>query len=366
MKKMYLVLGVLLVHTCSFSQSDNKDILAKFSLADIQQALVPQNQWKPFPQTPEEWAAKVPDSVIKTILLQAEKIKDIPFTSIPASVTLEYVRNGNRANFENLSFDKRNRLFTLTLAESMENKNRFTDAIINGVWNICEETYWGVTAHIGNQKRGAGLPDVTDPTVDLFGAETAAVLALTDYFTGAKLDKASPLIRERISLEVNRKILNSFENEVKRYGFFGNGRKNVKVNNWDPWITSNCMTTFLLLEKNEQRRASLLKHSMDLLDLYINGLGSDGATDEGPSYWFAAGLALFDGLNVMADATRNSISVFDHPIIKKLGSYIYKTHIDGKYFVNVADATPTIQADGIAIYRFGKAVQDKDMQGFGA
>lgn len=359
-------MGVLLIHSYLFSQSENKDILAKFSIADIQQVLVPQNQWKPFPQTPAEWAAKVPDSLIHNIITQAEKIKDIPFSSIPASITLEYVRNGNRANFEKLSFDKRNRLFTLSLAESMENKGRFTDAIINGIWNICEETYWGVTAHIGNQKRGPGLPDVTDPTVDLFGAETATVLALTDYFTGAKLDKVSPLIRERISLEVNRKILNSFENEVKRYGFFGNGRKNVKVNNWDPWITSNCMTTFLLLEKNEQRRASLLKHSMDLLDLYINGLGSDGATDEGPSYWFAAGLALFDGLTVMADATHNGISVFDHPIIKQLGSYIYKTHIDGKYFVNVADATPTIQADGIAIFRFGKAVQDMDMQNFGA
>ncbi len=362
----WILVALLSVQKITMAQTIQRDILSRFSLSDIQKELIPQNQWKPFPQTPAEWKVKVPDSVINGIILEAEKIQGTPFTSIPASTTLEYVRNGNRANYERLSFDKRNRLFTLALAESMENKGRFTEAIINGIWNICEETYWGVTAHIGNQKRGAGLPDVTDPTVDLFGAETAAVLALTDYFTGGKLDKVSPLIRERIAFEVNHKILNSFENEAARYGFFGKGRKNVKVNNWDPWITSNCMMAFLLLEKNEQRRAGLVKHSMDLLDLYINGLGEDGATDEGPSYWFAAGLALFDGLTVLAEATHHAISVFDDPIIKQLGSYIYKTHIDGKYFVNVADATPTIQADGIAIYRFGKSVRDKDMQDFGA
>ncbi len=248
----------------------------------------------------------------------------------------------------------------------MENKGRFTDAIVNGVWNICEETYWGVTAHIGSQKKGSGLPDITDPTVDLFGAETAAVLALTDYFTGAKLDSVSPRVRERISWEVNRKIMNSYENEVARYGYFGNGKKNVKVNNWDPWVVSNCVMAFLLLEKNEERRAKLVAHSLSLLDLYINGLGEDGATDEGPSYWFAAGLALFDGLNTIADATRQKITVFDHPIIKQLGSYIYKTHIDDDYFVNVADATPKIKADGVGIYRFGKAVKDEAMMGFGA
>lgn len=210
------------------------------------------------------------------------------------------------------------------------------------------------------------MPDVTDPTIDLFGAETAALLALADYFTGAKLDAVSPLIRERIALEVNRKILNSFENEVTRYGYFGNGKKNVKVNNWAPWVVSNCLTALLLLEKNEDRRTKLVAQSMGLMDLYINGLGEDGATDEGPSYWFAAGLALFDGLTILADATNGKLSVFDQPLIKKMGAYIYQTHIDDDYFVNVADATPKIKADGVGIYRFGKAVNDPSMMGFGS
>ncbi len=349
------------------AQVIERDILTKkYSIGQVKNILPGKDEWKPFPRTPEEWKVKVSDSLRNGIIKQAEQVLKTPFQSIPATVTLEYIRNGNRANYERLSFDKRNRLFTLVVAESMEGKGRFTDAIANGVWNICEETYWGVTAHIGTQKRGSGLPDVTDPTVDLFGAETAAVLALTDYLVGDKLDSVSPLLRERILYETNHKILNSYENEVTRYGYFGNGKRTVRVNNWDPWVVSNCITAFLLLEKNPERRAKLMYQSMSLLDLYINGLGEDGATDEGPSYWFAAGLALYDALAMIADVSRNQVNIFDHPLIRKLGAYIYQTHIDGEYFVNVADANPTIKADGVAIYRFGKAVNDPQMMGFGS
>jgi hypothetical protein len=158
MKRYSFTIICLLFIQMVTAQVVQRDLLTKaFSPADIKQYLVPQNKWKPFPSQPAEWAKQVPDSVRQSIIKQAEEYKDKPFTSIPASVTLEYVRNGNRVNYERLSFDKRNRLFTLVLAESMENKKRFTDAIANGVWNICEETYWGVTAHIGSQKRGSVL-----------------------------------------------------------------------------------------------------------------------------------------------------------------------------------------------------------------
>lgn len=371
MKKIFRTLTSLLVLGCLgssvYAQVVQRDLLSsKFPITAIQQYLPQKAEWNPFPKTAAEWAGRVSDSVRSALLQQAETALHQPFQSIPATVTLEYVRTGNRTNYERLSFEKRNRLFTLVLAEAMENKGRFTDAIANGVWNICEETYWGVTAHIGSQKRGSGLPDVSDPTVDLFGAETAAVLALTDYFVGNQLDKVSPLLRERISIEVNRKILNSYENEIARYGYLGNGKRNIKVNNWDPWVVSNCITAFLLLEKNQDRRVKLMQQSLSLLDLYINGLGEDGATDEGPSYWFAAGLALYDALAMIADVTGGRIQVFDHPIIQKLGAYIYQTHIDEDYFVNVADANPRIKADGVAIYRFGKSVKDATMMGFGA
>ena len=56
----------------------------------------------------------------------------------------------------------------LILAECLEGKGRFVDEIANGVWLICEETFWGAPAHMAAQKVGVGLPDVTEPIIELF------------------------------------------------------------------------------------------------------------------------------------------------------------------------------------------------------
>lgn len=134
---------------------------------------------------------------------------------------------------------------SLVLAESMEGKGRFVEQIMNGVWSICEESYWGVPAHI----RNTGLPDVENPYVDLFAAETASCLAMVDYFIGNELDKINPLIRKRIYKETNERIFEPMLTKSAAYGYMN---RKVSVNNWNPWIMSNYMTAALFLEKDEK------------------------------------------------------------------------------------------------------------------
>jgi len=96
------------------------------------------------------------------------------------------------------------------------------------------------------------------------------------------------------------------------------------------------------------------------------GIGDDGAIDEGPGYWFDAVGRLYDGLTIIESATMGRISLFKEPITRLLASYIYKTHIAGNFFVSIADAYPRLYPDGLMLYRFGKAVGDTNMQNFGA
>ena len=79
-----------------------------------------------------------------------------------------FVKTGNRSVFENVYFQKRKVLSTLVSAELFEDKGRFIDQIVNGIWNICEESSWMLPAHYKLSKFGSGLPDVTEPFVDLF------------------------------------------------------------------------------------------------------------------------------------------------------------------------------------------------------
>src|SRR5690606_26636925 len=105
------------------------------------------------------------------------------------------------------NFGRRNKLIALALAECAEGQGRFTDEIANGVWLICEETYWGLPAHVAMQRAGVDLPDAAEPTVDLFAAETATALAYIQALLGGALDSVSPLIRPRIAAEIDRRIL---------------------------------------------------------------------------------------------------------------------------------------------------------------
>ena len=365
LKKVFLVV-VLFSTVYAKAQTIERNLLEKFSLQEISNALIIKDQWKPFPTTPAEWKAAVPDTIIKQLLVFGDAALKKPFQSVSASVALEYLRTGDREEYQKQSFSKRNQLMDLILAESIEGKGRFSEAIMNGVWSICEESFWGAAAHLGTQKAGNGLPDVEDITVDLFSAETGTVLALADYFTGATLDKLSKLIRPRIYYEVNKRIFIPLETNSDRYGYLGGGKRNVNVNNWNPWVISNWMACNLLLEKDAARRNKTVQHQLSLVDLYINGLGEDGATDEGPGYWFAAGACMFDVLTLLDKATQGKLTIYKEPIIKKMGAYIYQSHIQGPYFINVADAAPRITPDGVMLYRFGKAVNDSLMQQFGS
>jgi len=359
-----LVFALLLSASCLQAQITHRDLLHKASGISLSEALIPKDQFKPFPQTPEGWKKILPDSLIQKMIGNGELALKKEFKNIPATVMLQFLRTGNRSEFENLSFGKRVDLWNLVLAESVEGKGRFVDQIVNGIWSICEESFWGVSAHLGAQKAGVGLPDVEDPIVDLFAAETAAVLAWTDYFIGPQLENVSKLVRPRIRYEMNRRIFQPMV--TKKFGWMGGGNPEAKLNNWAPWIISNYLVAALLIEDKETERLADISRGIGVLDQYINGLGEDGGCEEGPSYWFAAGGAVYDALNILYDATGSKLNIYHDPFIQKMGSYIYKTHIAGRYFINVADAHPELTPDGLMLFRFGKDMDDTVMMQFGS
>lgn len=357
------VLSLVLFVTDVRAQVFQRNLLQPFA-AGLSSTLTPRDAWKPFPRTPAEWRQRLPDTTVQNAIKDGESVLHYEFKPIPATLMLDYMRTGNRARFERISFEKRNVLCGLVFAEILEGKGRFTDKILDGVWSICEESYWGVSAHLWLQKTGGGLSDVEDPTVDLFTAETAAVMAWTDYFIGPALERISPLIRPRIYYEVNRRVFTPMK--TAKYGYLGGGRSGVKLSNWAPWVMSNYLTAALLLEKDEAKRVDAVERGMHYTDEYINSLGVDGGCDEGPGYWNAAGGCVFDVLDLLAGASQGKINIYRAPIIQKMGAYIYKTHIAGKYYINVSDAPPQLVPDGLMLYRAGRAMQDTVMMGFGS
>jgi len=366
MKNLFLFCFVFCFVVQSNAQTKNL-LSGKYSEEQLSKILIPHSEWVPFPKTDDRTAwAKADQDMMKSYLAKAEEYLTYEWPSVPATKSLLFVRNGNRTEYESISFKKRKVLGTLVLAEIYENEGRFIDQIINGLWSICEESWWGVPAHLPTGPEYQGLVDVRDPIVDLFGAETASFLAWTDYFIGEKLDAVSPQIRERIYYETNKRIFEPAMNKSHWWMGAKFGGRSVP-NNWNPWICSNWLCAALLLEKNDKRRAAMVYKITQVLDEFVNPYPEDGGCDEGPGYWGAASASLFDNIALLNQASNNAFSyVYENEKIKNMGRYIYRVQISEKYFVNFADASPETYIAGSMVYRFGKAIHDDNMMAFGA
>ncbi|MBM4028954.1 MAG: hypothetical protein FJ280_26690, partial [Planctomycetes bacterium] len=211
----------------------------------VAKVLLAREQWRPWPKGSERepWEA-LPAPMRKDLIANGEQHLGSQWPTLPATLFLEYARNGNRSRYEREHFARRNALTDLIVAECVEGEGRFLDDIANLVWAICEESFWGVSAHIGAQKAGSGLPDPAEFIVDLFAAETGESLAWTYYLLGERLDRVSPMLRKRIGHEIDRRILTPC---LERDDFGWMGFKGGRVNNWNPWCNSNWLACTLLV-----------------------------------------------------------------------------------------------------------------------
>lgn len=367
-----LICTMLIGLTPGFAQQRSVNRVPELNLSSQQlnQLIVPSSTWNPYPDLlePEKFNA-VPANIRQAYIAEATKLLTEKWPPLPATLFLEYNRNGNRTHYEALSFERRRDLAMLVLAEVFERKGRFTDQIVNGIWAISEESFWGVPAHLNLQKAGFGLPDVNDPVVDLFAAETAAELAWVYYLLKPQLDKINPLISKRIDQEVNRRILIPYlkHTDWAYLGFQWRAHPDSlrRVNNWNPWINSNVLTAALILAKGGQRNL-IIQKTLQSVQNFIDPFPADGGSDEGPQYWLHSAGALLDYLELLKNASNGKIDIFNNPIIKNMGSYIYKMYIKGSYFFNYADADAQINPDAGLLYRFGKQLKNDTLLHFAA
>ena len=301
------------------------------------------------------------------VIKKAEEYLEQPIPQLPLSLFREFHTIGNRSNYEASFFKRRDMMTALAVAEGLEGKGRFTDKLADVVWAVLEESTWVIPAHLYTypyQRYDGVCPVIGEETlhgIDLFSATTASSLCFVKRFAAEALNGISKTIMQRVEHEINQRIIKPY----LQCPFWWTGESGNKINNWAPWVTGNILYVCSTFVKDMAIRERIMTKAIGTVDNFVNGYAPDGGCDEGPSYWSAAGAALFDCLELIEDLSGGKLTVYGNELIKNIGDYIYKVNIHDNYFVNFADCGPKVTPSAPMLIRFGKKCGSPFLVAFG-
>ncbi len=345
-------------------------LLERYDLDFLGSHLLPRGRWRPFPPAADRgaWDALWEDPLNRERRARAVEaagaLLGTQWPALPATLYMEYVRTGNRTRYAGPYGQRRERLATLVMAECMEHRGRFLDEIINGLWLITEEPTWAVPAHARREPLGDDvdpLPRQGEETLALCSLRTALQLAETSYLLAEELDGVSPAVRDRVRRQILSRIVETFERHGDDHFWWTDGR-----NNWTPYCCTHLLGAAMHLLDETERLAAITHRLMGVVDRFIAGYGPDGGCDEGPGYWTMAAGAMFAFLEQLRSRSAGEIDIYDEPLIREMGLYITRVHLDGPWFANFADAGARAGVNRELVYRYGERVGSERMKAFAA
>lgn len=309
----------------------------------------------PFPACDDRkaWQA-LPSWVQSVIETNLAKAHESSWTQLFASDYLAFSQSGNRVNFEAKYFQRREMLIDLTLGYCLSPDERLLAQIVDGIILICEESGWQLPAHNGYVRDSTlyPFPDTTRPVIDLFAAETGALLSLVHYLLQADLQRQYPYVLERLNLEVTKRIVEPFLDS--HFWWMGNGDESMC--NWTPWCTQNVLLAFFVLPHSQEVKQKAIEKAVYALNCFLKDYGDDGACNEGVVYYRHAGLCFFNCIDILNQVSDGFyLNVFQDTKVKNMANFITNNHISEQWYFNFADSAPRIDSCDVREYLFGVA-----------
>ena len=366
--RMWTICCMLLFTTAMFAYTERNLLQNSVTKEQLKEALVMNGAWVPYPaySDREGWNSLLNDEDRQTLIKAGEKMLDYKWQVIRATDYLEYERSGERNIMQNPYEANRKAINVLMMAELAEGKGRFIDQLINSVFFSCEMTSWVLSAHLPRQSTKRSIPDWREQIIDLGSGNYGSMLAWVYYFFHDTFDKADPVISLRLRHELQERILDPYMENDREWWMAFYWKPGEIINNWNPWCNSNVLQCYLLLENDRDKLTDAVWRTMQSVDKFINFVKSDGACEEGTSYWGHAAGKMYDYLQILSDGTNGKVSLFNNPMIRRMGEYISRSYVGDGWVVNFADASAKGGGDAPLIYRYGRAVGSEEMMQFAA
>lgn len=357
-----------LVFSFSSHAYKKRDLLQKsIDRNSLRNSLILNQQWVGYPSYSDRagWD-RLTGGLKQEIISRGEEALNFDWKVVKATDYLEFERSGNRNAMQTPFGANREALGNLVMAELAEGKGRFLDQIANGIWYFCEKTSWVQSAHMSHHTRSkrSSLPDHNEFVIDLQAGDVGSFLAWTYYFLkDALADKISPFIPQRLLQNLQERILEPYMKID--YGYLAlNATPLTKVNNWNPWVNFNVISTYLLIENDPEKLTSAVYRSLQSMDGFINYYHDDGATEEGTSYFSHAVGKMYDYLQILQYAGAPVSFIFSEPLIRQMGEFVSRAYIGDGWVVNFSDASPRFSAPLGVVFRYGEATGSEELKQF--
>ncbi|MBQ9069834.1 MAG: heparinase II/III family protein [Clostridia bacterium] len=268
-----------------------------------------------------------------------------PITEAKYKDFKQFFVTGDRSAFESVYFFRRAQLATsAVMALIYPEEEKYIDFLNDIIFAICNEYTWSVSAHHPK------LEAYDKTFIDLFAAETGFALAEIYTIFGDRLDT---LIRERIRVEINERIIDSFMSE--RYFWW----EKRCTNNWTAVCGGSVGATFMLMRPE---LFPTVKPRLDkLMEAFLSGFCSDGYCLEGTSYWhygFGYFITYADMLKIF---TGGNEDYFRLEKVKNIATFLQKMFLTEKCAVSFADGESTLRYH-IGILHYLKKLYPSDVK----
>ncbi|MCF0234502.1 MAG: hypothetical protein HUK22_05930, partial [Thermoguttaceae bacterium] len=277
------------------------------------------------------WDALAATASGKAKIVRAEDYLKSKAPDLPESLYREYYANGNRTHYQSAYGALQSRIDTFALAEALEMKGRFLEALDVDLKILCAQPSWVLPAHDANAVVYEGKEMYSDLGSTLVGAMAAFAVAL-------HRDSLPAETVELVKSEVERRVLKPYEEEiaaakVRRGMWWMRG-----TSNWNAVCLAGTIGAVLAIEPSKERRAKFLAAADYFSETYfLKGFTNDGYCSEGMGYWhYGFGNYIYLGALVRR-ATNGALDLFRFPIIPAVLHYGPTLEIDGNNFATFAD-----------------------------
>ncbi|MBI5931551.1 MAG: heparinase II/III family protein [Chloroflexi bacterium] len=267
----------------------------------------------------------------------------------------EFEHTGSRPEFQDPYFLRR-AMLTRALVEYIMGDSSMLRPIENLLWAICEETSWVVPAHeeqgpnyweveppiLRTEPLGAHTALTREPdSIDLFAAETGAVLAETAYLLK---DDLTPEVYQRVKQELERHIFKPYLAHARKHWWFKGAL------NWNGVCNGSIGLAFLRMVDDPQTLAEAFAMVLEGFETYIaTGFEADGGSIEGVGYWNYGLMFYVTVAELLRELTKGELDLLAADRMKDIAYYPVGMALQPPQYLNFGDTPETVNiAAGIA------------------